>query len=99
VIALFDSGLLSNANFLVAMSFVITGIIGIATYWLLKCFTKLRMKRRYGFAVAIAVAPITYAMGILVFLSIRRFSWGFIVMLLIPVIGYFLIQPAIPDED
>lgn len=96
---MFDSGLLSNPKFIATMALVGTGMIGIATYWLLKRFTKLKRKRRYGFTVAIGTAPICYAMGILVYLNVRRFGWELILILLCPVIGYFVVQPAIPDED
>ncbi|MDR3289546.1 MAG: hypothetical protein LBT22_08975 [Peptococcaceae bacterium] len=96
---MFDSGLLSDANFLVAMAFILMGIISIVTYWLLKCFTGLRMKRRYGITLAVMLASFGYPIGIWSYLNIRRFSWWFIVMLLIPVISYFLVQPDIPDED
>jgi hypothetical protein len=81
------------------MIFVVMGIIGITTYWLLKRFTKLKRKRRYGFTVAITLASYGYPFGIWGYLNIRRFGWELILVLLTPLIMYFLVQPAIPDED
>jgi hypothetical protein len=97
-IALFNSGILSNPNFLGAMVIVATVIIGITAYWLLKCFTKLSRKRRCGFTTAIAVAPFSFLVVILGYLEIQRFSWGFIVIILVPVIAYFTVQPAVRND-